>query len=60
MGKRIAFWLQDIVTDFENIDKSLNNLKFRGVKGTVGSQASFFELFQNDYQKAIYLLFYLI
>lgn len=56
LGKRIAFWLQDIVSDYENITRISRDLKFRGVKGTVGTQASFLELFKNDYDKVSILL----
>lgn len=51
VGKRAALWLQDICFDFENIQNALNKLKFRGVKGTTGTQASFMELFNNDHEK---------
>jgi adenylosuccinate lyase len=44
VGKRCALWLQDLVLDVEEIDFRLETLRFRGVRGTTGTQASFFEL----------------
>ena len=37
--------------DLENFERTKSNLKFRGVKGTTGTQASFLELFDNDHKK---------
>ncbi|MGA1862691.1 adenylosuccinate lyase [Deferribacter thermophilus] len=51
VGKRAALWLQDLVMDFEEIEFVIENLKFRGVKGTTGTQASFMKLFNNDSEK---------
>ncbi|CAF0835274.1 unnamed protein product [Brachionus calyciflorus] len=51
IGKRACLWLQDLCFDFENFENVKNNLKFRGVKGTTGTQASFLELFNNDHDK---------
>jgi len=51
VGKRAALWLQDLVMDFEEIEFVIENLKFRGVKGTTGTQASFMKLFNNDSKK---------
>lgn len=51
VGKRSCLWIQDLVIDLENIERSKNNLKFRGVKGTTGTQASFLELFDGNHSK---------
>ncbi|MEG1613336.1 MAG: adenylosuccinate lyase [Clostridia bacterium] len=51
VGKRATLWLQDLVMDFNNIEFILENYKLRGVKGTTGTQASFMQLFNNDYSK---------
>ncbi|BAI80692.1 adenylosuccinate lyase [Deferribacter desulfuricans SSM1] len=51
VGKRAALWLQDFVMDFEELEYVLDNLRFRGVKGTTGTQASFMKLFNNDSEK---------
>ena len=51
VGKRASLWLQDFQLDYENIQFMLSQLKFRGVKGTTGTQASFLELFKGDHAK---------
>ncbi|KII72612.1 Adenylosuccinate lyase [Thelohanellus kitauei] len=51
VGKRACLWLSDIVTDYNNITEKRKSLKFRGVKGTIGTQASFLTLFSGNYQK---------
>ena len=51
VGKRCTLWIQDLMTDLENIEYILANLKFRGVKGTTGTQASFLSLFNGDHSK---------
>jgi adenylosuccinate lyase len=51
MGKRASLWLQDFLLDLENIEDALDRLPFRGVKGTTGTQASFFQLFDGDHAK---------
>jgi adenylosuccinate lyase len=51
VGKRACLWLQDLVMDFEALEHCCASMKFRGVKGTTGTQASFFELFAGDHTK---------
>ncbi|NLD83089.1 MAG: adenylosuccinate lyase [Clostridiales bacterium] len=51
VGKRAALWLNDLTLDLEEINFCLDTLKPLGCKGTTGTQASFLELFQGDYEK---------
>ena len=51
VGKRGSLWLQSVLYDFEELEYRIENLRFRGVKGTTGTQASFKELFNNDFEK---------
>jgi len=41
VGKRACLWLQDFMLDFEALEFAIENIRFRGVKGTTGTQASF-------------------
>jgi len=51
VGKRATLWLQDLLLDLEEIDFRLETLRFRGVRGTTGTQASFLELFDGDHDR---------
>jgi adenylosuccinate lyase len=51
VGKRATLWCHDLVLDLAEIEHRLANLRFLGVKGTTGTQASFLELFDGDSAK---------
>ncbi len=51
VGKRATLWIQDLLLDIEEIEFRLGSLRFRGVRGTTGSQASFLDLFDGDSAK---------
>jgi adenylosuccinate lyase len=51
VGKRATLWIQDFLLDIEELDFRLATLRFRGVKGTTGTQASFLEIFRGDAEK---------
>ena len=51
VGKRAALWINDILMDIEEVQQTMDGLKLLGSKGTTGTQASFLELFDNDYEK---------
>jgi len=55
VGKRATLWLQSLILDFEELEFFLETLRFRGVKGTTGTAASFLELFEGDYSKVQHL-----
>lgn len=50
-GKRVCLWLQDFVRDYELVRRLRDELAFRGVKGTTGTQASFLDLFDGDHER---------
>jgi adenylosuccinate lyase len=51
VGKRACLWCYDFVLDLEEIEFRLGSLRFRGAKGTTGTQASFLTLFRGDHDK---------
>lgn len=55
VGKRATLWLQSLLLDLEELEFFLSTLRFRGVKGTTGTAASFLELFDGDYAKVKHL-----
>lgn len=48
VGKRATLWLQDLLFDLEELEFRLRGLKFRGIRGATGTEASFLELFGGD------------
>ncbi|XP_059168681.1 adenylosuccinate lyase-like [Physella acuta] len=51
VGKRACIWAQELLMDLINFEKITSELRFRGVKGTTGTQASFLTLFEGDGSK---------
>lgn len=51
VGKRATLWLNDLLMDLSDLDYLINDIKLLGSKGTTGTQASFLELFDGDYEK---------
>ena len=51
VGKRATLWMQDFAMDAQEIRHRLESLRFRGCKGTTGTQASFLQLFDGDHDR---------
>jgi adenylosuccinate lyase len=51
VGKRACLWAYDLVMDLHELERRRDGLKFRGAKGTTGTQASFLALFRGDHDK---------
>src|SRR5262249_38593573 len=51
VGKRACLWCYDFILDLHEIEHRLATLRFRGVKGTTGTQASFLAMFRGDHDK---------
>ena len=51
VGKRATLWMQDFLSDLEELDFVIGSMKFLGCRGTTGTEASFLELFGGDTAK---------
>lgn len=51
VGKRATLWCYDLIMDLHDLEHRHDGLKFRGAKGTTGTQASFLALFRGDHDK---------
>ena len=51
VGKRATLWIQELLMDLRNLKRAREDIGFRGVKGTTGTQASFLSLFDGDHEK---------
>lgn len=51
VGKRATLWCYEFVMDLEETEYRIENMPFRGAKGTTGTQASFLELFDGNNTK---------
>ena len=48
VGKRATLWMQDFLSDLEELDFTVSRMKFLGCRGTTGTEASFMDLFEGD------------
>jgi adenylosuccinate lyase len=48
---RLTHVVQELLWDLRNLTRARDDLGFRGVKGTTGTQASFLSLFDGDHSK---------
>lgn len=51
VGKRATLWCYELILDYHEIERRIAALRFLGVKGTTGTQASFLALFDGDHAK---------
>ena len=51
VGKRATLWMQDFLSDLEELDHVLKGMRFLGCRGTTGTEASFLELFEGREEK---------
>ncbi|KAI9814974.1 MAG: adenylosuccinase ade13 [Phylliscum demangeonii] len=51
VGKRACLWIQDLLMDLRALRRVGGDLRFRGVQGTTGTQASFLAIFDGDAAK---------
>jgi adenylosuccinate lyase len=51
VGKRNTLYIQDLLMDLEYMEQLEKQIKARGAKGTVGTQATFMDLFEGDNEK---------
>lgn len=51
VGKRATLWLSDLLMDERALSRAGDDLRFRGAKGTTGTQASFLQLFDGNGSK---------
>ena len=51
VGKRATLWAQELALTLEDLEFRISTLRFRGIRGATGTQASFLDLFQGDHKK---------
>jgi adenylosuccinate lyase len=51
VGKRATLWCNELAMDLAELERRIEVMPFRGVKGTTGTQASFLSLFEGDHKK---------
>ena len=55
VGKRATMWAQDLALTLEDLEFRLATMRFRGIRGATGTQASFLDLFGGDHDKVVAL-----
>lgn len=50
VGKRATLWCWDLLLDLEELEHRIDTIRFRGVKGTTGTQATFLSLFEGNHE----------
>jgi len=53
VGKRVCGWIRDLLSVLMDLERITGGLKLRGIKGATGTQATFLELFGNDYGRLL-------
>jgi hypothetical protein len=56
----LRFSSQDLLFDLRNLKRAKDDIGFRGVKGTTGTQASFLALFDGDGEKVYFHFCYIL
>lgn len=51
VGKRATLWIHELMMDLEDLEYIVKKITLLGSKGTTGTQATFLELFEGDYEK---------
>ena len=51
VGKRATLWMNELLLDLSDVNYIISQIKLLGSKGTTGTQATFLELFEGDYEK---------
>ena len=51
VGKRATLWMQDLMSDLEELDFVTDHMSFLGCRGTTGTEASFMDLYNGDEAK---------
>ncbi len=51
VGKRATLWMQDLLSDVDEIDFALSRLRFLGCRGATGTEASLLDLFDGNGEK---------
>ena len=51
VGKRATLWMQDLISDVEELDFAIDAIRFLGCRGATGTEASLLDLFDGDGEK---------